>query len=254
MTSDPTKRFSTRVENYIRFRPGYPDALLPLLEERSGLRAGDTVADLGSGTGKLTERFVRRGYTVYAVEPNEPMREAALHLVAAGRCRLIDGTAEATGLPDAGIDLAVSAQAFHWFDFEATLAELARILAPRGRVALIWNVRDETAGRFMIEYEELLANHGTDYRNVGAHGVDTNSRERLFGPDLGKFDCLPNEQRLDRDGLIGRVLSASYAPEPGHPGHDEMIGALDELFRRHQSGGEVVLHYRTEVFHGVLHR
>jgi SAM-dependent methyltransferase len=254
MPSDPTKRFSTRVENYIRFRPGYPEALLPLLEEHASLRAGDIVADLGSGTGKLTVRFLQRGYTVHSIEPNEPMREAARRLGADGRCRLIDGSAEATGLPDAGVDLVVAAQAFHWFDLEPTLVELDRILGPRGRVALVWNVRDETSGRFMTEYEALLASHGTDYRNVGAHGVDTRTRERLFGPGLGKFHRLSNEQRLDREGLIGRVLSASYAPEPGHSGHEEMIAALDRLFLRHEDNGEVVLRYRTEVYHGSFYR
>lgn len=251
---DPTQRFSTRVENYIRYRPGYPEALLPLLEEHGSLRPGDIVADLGSGTGKLTLRFLQRGYTIHAIEPNEPMREAGRRLAADERCRPLDGSAEATGLPDASVDLAVAAQAFHWFDFEPTLAEMARILGPGGRVALIWNVRDQERNRFMTEYETLLANHGTDYHNVGAHRVDTKTRERLFGPDRGKFHWLPNEQRLDRDGLIGRVLSASYAPEQGHPGHEEMVAALDELFRRHERNGEVVLRYRTQVYHGSLHR
>jgi len=252
--SDPTKRFSTRVENYIRYRPGYPEALLPLLEERSTLRHGDLVADLGAGTGKLTERFVERGYSVYSIEPNEPMRLAAGRLVGSGDCRFVDGSAEATGLADSSVDLVAAAQAFHWFDLEPTLDELARILRPGGRVALIWNVRDERCSGFMRDYEALLADHGTDYRNVGAHGVDTGTRERLFGPHRGSFERIPNEQRLGRDGLVGRVLSASYAPEAGHPGHEEMIAALDALFRRHETAGEVVLHYRTEVYHGPFYR
>jgi SAM-dependent methyltransferase len=251
---DPTKRFSTRVENYIRYRPGYPGTLLPLLEEHRSLRPGDIVADLGFGTGKLTVRLLQRGHTVHAIEPNESMREAGRRLAADERCHVIDGSAEATGLPDANVDLAVAAQAFHWFDLEPTLAELARILRPEGRVALIWNVRDEERNRFMAEYEALLATHGTDYRNVGAHRVDNQTRERLFGSDRGKFHWLPNEQRLDRDGLIGRVLSASYVPEPGRPGHEEMIAALEELFRRHERNGEVTLHYRTQVYHGPFCR
>ena len=247
---DPTKRFLTRVENYVRFRPDYPETLLPLLEEHGTLRPGDSVADLGFGTGKLALQFLQRGYRVLAVEPNAAMREAGRRLAADERCTVVDGTAEATGLPDTSVGLAAAAQAFHWFDLEPTLVELKRILKLGGRVALIWNVRDTGHNRFMTEYEELLQQYGTDYHNVGAHGVDGDARRRLFGPERGKFHRLANEQRLDRDGLIGRVLSASYTPEPGCAGHPEMIEALDGLFRAHELNGEVVLRYRTEVYHG----
>ncbi len=254
MPVDPTKRFSTRVENYIRYRPGYPETLLPLLETHSSLRTGDVLVELGSGTGKLTRLFLKHGYRVYAVEPNDPMREAADRLIDDPRCTIVDGTAEATGLPADSADVAVAAQAFHWFDLESAHAELDRVLRPEGRVVAIWNVRDEEGDPFMAEYEQLLAEYGTDYRNVGAHGLTTSERERLFGPGGGRFHRLSNEQRLDRDGLVGRVLSASYAPEPGHPGHEPMVAALHELFRRHQDDGEIVLRYRTEVYHGTLDR
>jgi SAM-dependent methyltransferase len=249
---DPTKRFSTRVEHYRRFRPGYPGSLTSLLREHDSLRPGDVVADLGFGTGKLAELFLADGHVVYAVEPNDEMREAGRQLVGNERCHVVAGRAEQTGLPEAGIDLAVAGQAFHWFEPDATFTELRRILKPAGRLALIWNVRDERWSAFMTEYEALLADHGTDYRNVGAHGIDAPTRKRLFGPRGGLFHELPNEQRLDRDGLIGRVLSASYAPEPGAAGHAAMIEALDDLFRRHENSGAVVLRYRTAVYHGAF--
>ncbi len=254
MTADPTERFSTRVENYIRYRPGYPETLPPLLEAHSSLVPGDVLVDLGSGTGKLTELLLKRGYAVYAIEPNGPMREAAARLIADPDCTMIDGTAEATGLPDACADVAVAAQAFHWFDLEPTRAELDRVLRPRGRVVAIWNVRDKENDPFMAEYEALLAEHGTNYRDVGAHGLGDVQRERLFGPDRGRLDRLANEQRLDLDGLIGRVLSASYSPEPGQAGHAPMVEALETLFGKYQCDGEVVLRYRTEVYHGTLYR
>ena len=251
---DPTGRFSSRVDAYVRFRPGYPAELVPLLEGAGTLRPDDRVADLGFGTGKLAERFVERGYALDAVEPNDEMRTAGADLVPSPLCTVHSGRAEATGLAAGSIGLATAAQAFHWFDVDATLAELGRILAPGGRVALIWNVRDEGASPFMSEYEALLDRHGTDYRNVGAHGVDDAVRRRLFGAAGGRFDRLPNRQRLDRAGLLGRVLSASYAPEPGKPGHEAMVEALDALYLRHRKDDAVELLYRTEIYHGEFAR
>ncbi len=254
MAQDPTRRFSTRVENYVRYRPGYPETLLPLLEKHRTLRPGDTVADLGFGTGKLTERFLERGYPVHAVEPNAEMREAGRRLLADDGCRVVAGRAEATGLPDDSVDLVAAAQAFHWFELEPTLDELARILRSGGRVALIWNVRDEHGDPFMAGYEALLEDCCTDYRDVGAHGVDEPTRKQLFGPGGGAFHRLSYEQRLDREGLVGRVLSASYAPEAGQPGHENLADAIGALFESHQANGEVTLRYRTEVYHGRFER
>ena len=246
--NEPTARFSTRVDNYVRYRPGYPPALIPLLENAGTLCPGDRVADLGAGTGLLTRRFLDAGYDVTPLEPNAPMREAGERLL--GRS-FAATTAEATGFDDRSIDLIVVAQAFHWFDLEPTVAEFRRILAPKGRVALIWNVRDEENDPFMRDYEALLAEHGTDYRNVGAHGADAAARQAIFGRSEGAFDRLPNEQPLDFDGLLGRLLSASYAPEEGTPGYAPMVEALRALYDRYADDDGIKLRYRTEIYHGA---
>jgi hypothetical protein len=164
---DPTKRFSDRVANYIRYRPGYPQALLGFLRERCAWAPAAMIADLGSGTGISSEYFLRHGNTVYGVEPNDSMRDAAEDLLARfDRFHSVSGSAEATTLPDGSVDLVVAAQAFHWFDVDATRREVRRILRPDGHAAIIWNERRVDTTPFLRAYEALLLRHGTDYEKV----------------------------------------------------------------------------------------
>ncbi|HZM01238.1 MAG TPA: methyltransferase domain-containing protein, partial [Planctomycetota bacterium] len=125
---DSVSRFDDRVEDYVRARPGYPAAVVALLEQQ-GLPLGAAVADIGSGTGRLSELLLAAGHAVIGVEPNDAMRAAA----AAGlggqpRFRQLAGRAEATGLGRAAVDAVVAAQAFHWFDAAAARREFQRIL------------------------------------------------------------------------------------------------------------------------------
>lgn len=114
---DSTQRFSTRVANYIKYRPLYPPAVLETLGQRCGLTDRSIIADVGSGTGILAEMFLRNGNTVYGVEPNREMREAGERLlVDYPNFHSIDGTAEATALEDGNVDFVTAGQAFHWFN------------------------------------------------------------------------------------------------------------------------------------------
>ena len=250
---DSTARFSDRVADYVRYRPHYPDAVVRTLHEEVGLPAGAAVADLGSGTGISAELFLRHGCAVWAVEPNREMREAAegwlgeqpaFHSVA--------GTAEATTLPDRSIDLAVAAQAFHWFYPARTRAELARILrSPTSPVALVWNSRQADTTPFLREYERLLLEFGTDYRSVNHRNIDPVRILAFFG---GRFELrrFPNEQSFDFEGLRGRLLSSSYTPPEGHPDHAPMMARLAEIFAEHAEGGRVRFLYDTELYFGAL--
>src|SRR5467141_5189863 len=140
--SRPTERFSSRVENYVRYRPGYPSAAIDLLKTRCGLSPGAVVADIGSGTGILTELLLESGALVIGVEPNDGMRAAAeAHLRAQARFRSVNGTAEATTLAPASIDLLVAGQAFHWFEVEKARREALRVLRSGGFGELLWNER-----------------------------------------------------------------------------------------------------------------
>ena len=247
-----TERFSTRVENYIKYRPGYPPALLDMLRVKCGLGATSRVADIGSGTGILTEPLLETGAEVYAVEPNKEMRTAAERLLSDyGRFRSIDGSAEATTLPPACVDLITASQAFHWFDVPRARREFGRILDSPGWVVLVWNERPVDAGAFLDDYESLLRRHAAEYDRVTNMRADESKIRELFGraPETAVF---PNRQTFDFAGLHGRLMSSSYAPEPGHPEHEPMIAGLRDLFERHHRGGKVLFPYRTLVYYGKL--
>lgn len=248
----PTQRFSNRVENYVRYRPGYPAEVLELLRNFCGLSLDAVVADIGSGTGKLTELLLQSGARVFGVEPNPEMRRAGERFLGANlRFTSVAATAEETSLPDNCADLIVVGQAFHWFDRERSRAEFGRILKPGGWVVLIWNDRRTEGKPFLAAYEALLREFATDYEQVNHRNIDLVALRQFFGTELkmGKF---PYAQHFDFEGLKGRLLSSSYAPEAGQPKHEAMLARLRDIFGAHQQGGRVAFDYDTLVYYGQL--
>lgn len=197
----PEERFSDRVDNYVRYRPHYPQEIIDVLRRETRLSSSSVIADVGSGTGISAELFLQAGCTVHGVEPNREMREAAERLLAAYPAfHSVNGTAEATTLPDHGVDLIVAAQAFHWFNTSATRAEFSRILKPDGHIVLIWNERKLDASPFLREYEALLLRFGTDYATVRHENIDATQLSYFFiGPHA--THTFLNEQRFDFTGL-----------------------------------------------------
>ncbi len=245
MTIDSTRRFTDRVNDYVLYRPRYPREILAYLESEGILSPASTLADLGSGTGFLSELFLDHGCTVYGVEPNEAMRAAGeLHLTGRPNFRSIAATAEATTLRDASVDLVTAGQAMHWFDPKPTLAEIRRIARPPHWFAVVSNDRDLDASDFMRDYEDALNTATPEYRQV--RGCHHSLHEWLDEPGRVRSAGFRNAQVFDRAGLIGRVLSSSYAPMKG-PEHEALINGLNELFQRHQCDGRVTFHYRTKV-------
>jgi SAM-dependent methyltransferase len=253
--ADPTKRFSDRVENYVKYRPRYPREVVDALRAESGLKSSSVIADIGSGTGILTEMLLANGNVVFAVEPNAEMREAAARSLG-GRphFRSVAGRAEATTLPDASVDFVTAGQAFHWFERDATRREFTRILRPGGWVALVWNEREADTTPFLLAYEELLRRHSPDYLAVDHRQIDEEVLDAFFGAGGYRSKTFRNRQDFDYEGLEGRLLSSSYAPLPGHPSHAPMLHDLAAIFRTHASDGHVTFEYRTILFYGRLTR
>lgn len=253
--SNNVERFSTRVENYVKHRPGYPREVLGLLTEECGLTTASVVADVGSGTGILSELFLQNGNRVYGVEPNREMRVAGARLLAAyPHFVSVEGRAEATTLPAASVDFVTAGQAMHWFERDGARREFARVLRPGGWVVVLWNERLTEGTPFLEAYERLLLDYGTDYREVSHKYAEGSLIEPFFGAGRYRSRTFPNRQVFDLDGLRGRLLSASYVPESGHPSFTPMMRALDALFREHARDGRVSVEYETKVYYGRLRK
>jgi SAM-dependent methyltransferase len=237
------ERFDDRADDYVRYRPSYPPQAIDAILDGLGPPASILDADIGAGTGISARLIADRGVRVVAIEPGEVMRGAAVPHP------LVDwlaATAEATALRTQSVDLIVCAQSFHWFRPPEALAEFARILKPSGRLALMWNRRNRN-DPFTAGYRQAILDVGGE----------SEAERMIFDPTVipssGRFRSpvrwlVPNAQRLDLDGLIGRARSASYVPKTGAAA-DRLIAVLRDLHARHADrNGVVTLVYDTEIF------
>jgi SAM-dependent methyltransferase len=249
---DPTRRFSNRVENYVRYRPGYPPAIAPLLESECGLTPGSVIADLGSGTGIFSELFLKHGNEVFGVEPNAEMRAAGEKLLAKyPKFSSVDGTAEATTLAAESVDFVAAGQAFHWFDRNRTRSEMVRILKPAGWVVLAWNGFRVESSPLNAAYHELLLRYGTDYQEAGCE-LNDEEMDSFYAPNRCAKKLFRNRQDFDFEGFKGRLLSMSFTPEPDDPTYEPMLRELREIFDRNQKDDSIVLEYDSPIYYGQL--
>ena len=250
--ADPTLRFSARVENYIRFRPGYPAQVLETLRIECGLTPAAIVADIACGTGIFARMLLDNGNPVIGVEPNLEMRQAAERLLAGySNFEAIAGTAESTTLPERSVDFVTAAQAAHWFDLAKARKEFARIVKPGGWVVLIWNERCVDTTPFLRAYEKLLIAYATDYEQV-RHEHTTDNIGSFFEPSPFETRVFDMRQEFVYDDLEGRLLSSSYAPMQGHPKYVPMLKDLRRVFDQYTKNGRVSMDYVTRVYFGRL--
>lgn len=266
---NPTGRFSDRAADYVKYRPSYPTEAIDAVLE--GLNPGGTssqpvrepaplvAADVGAGTGISAKLLAERGVRVIAIEPNAGMREAGAHFLreqsgdglcsppgsrkgglespppdtcGGVRVEWRDGTAEATGLEDASVDLVLCAQSYHWFEPVAACREFGRVLRPGGRLALMWNDADESDPVSRGYYDLVRAASA----GVGPTSHQTVAKdphvEAPFADAQMRRLHFRNEQRLDEEGLIGRAMSASYVPKVGEKA-ERLVEGLRRLHAEH---------------------
>jgi SAM-dependent methyltransferase len=227
--------FASVADAYERGRPGYPDESVRWLVGNEPV----DVVDLGAGTGKLTRSLVALGHRVTAIEPLAEMRAHIEKTVPAAR--VLDGRAESIPLPDGSADVVTSAQAFHWFDHARALTEIARVLRPGGRLALVWNVRDDRVP-WVAALSEAIGSETVDSDDteepISASGLFGAVEEAVFG----------FAQRLDREQLLDLVLSRSYCATKPAAEREPVFAAVAELFDQHAVGGMIELPYMTECF------
>lgn len=251
---NPKRVFSSRVENYIKYRPGYPVEVLYTLVTECGLAPNWHVADIGSGTGLLARLFLDFRCTVIGLEPNEEMRMAGNQILAGyPGFTSLPGSAEATGLVDASIDLVSAGMAFHWFDAPRARDEFRRILTPDGWVALVWHRMLTGPDSFMQAYTSLVHKYSPGWTETLRRDQPGGSLDLpgFFGSTYHRT-AYPIQQFLDWNGLCGRTLSIAHVPQPGNPTHQPMFSRLHEIFNRYQNNGQIAIHYETELYFGRL--
>ncbi|MEO7428761.1 MAG: class I SAM-dependent methyltransferase [Acidimicrobiales bacterium] len=213
---------------YEAARPGYPEAALAVLRDQVGIGAGTIVVDLAAGTGKLTRRLVELGADVTAVEPVEGMRAQLARVLP--DVAALDGMAEEIPLEDGSLDVVTVAQAFHWFDAPAALVEVARVLRPGGRLALLWNERDESTP-WVAEMSRL----------IGWHERTVSRYQHVSWPDIiaasGRYEPLEErvvhwDQPMTRELLADRVRSISYIAAMPTPQREKFVTEVVNLARR----------------------
>jgi SAM-dependent methyltransferase len=226
MPETPAARtFDQTAEIYEQARPGWPAAAVDHVAREAGLEPTATVLDLGAGTGKLTRVLVERFERVIAVEPLDGMRAVLESVVP--HAEVFAGKAEAIPLADDSVDAVFSGEAFHWFDGERALAEIARVLRPRGGLALLWNVPGRPTEPSIGAAGELVNTRGSPERRVSRY--DSGEWREPFAEspfeDLreARFD---NPQVVDREGMVAYLASMSWiAVLPD----DERTELLDEV-------------------------
>lgn len=249
---DYKQRFSSRVENYIKYRPGYPEEIIPILKNEIRFKKEEVVADIGSGTGISAKLFLENGNTVYGIEPNEPMRKAAEGwLNAYDKFISIHGSAEQTTLNDNSVDLIVCAQAFHWFDRAQAKLEFNRIAKNDAHLCLIWNDRKKKDA-FQQDYEKLIQQYAIDYNEVSHRNISAEIISAFYNPNKFKEILLNYEQHFDLQGLIGRITSSSYMPNEGDENFPQLRNAIVDLFNSHKQNEMVTFAYDTFLYIGQI--
>lgn len=252
MTTGVQRAFSLSVENYIRYRPAYPPGLLAALQSKCALTSGAVIADVGCGTGLLAQLFLEGGNVVYGIEPNAAMREACEHLLNGHPMfHSVDGSAESTRLPHASVDFVICGQSFHCFDPDEARSEFLRILRPQGWAVVVWNERRTSASSFMRDYERVASTYGVDYRRMAMKFPRSATLPALY---RGKYSeaAFRNQQILDFEALRGRYLSATHAPQEGHPNYEPALADLRQTFEAHEIDGKVRFEYDTRMYYARL--
>jgi ubiquinone/menaquinone biosynthesis C-methylase UbiE len=246
LVNDATRRFSRRVDNYAKYRPGYPPTLVDFLKDECQLTPACIVADIGSGTGLLTGLFLDNGNLVYGVEPNLEMRQAAERILKGySRFRSLEASAESTTLESGSIDFVTVGRALHWFDFEKALSEFSRILKPQGWVVIVW-LKRKTSSPLLAGYDKLLLTYAKDHKEKKQR---QRVMEGLLTAAAFKKRTLEGKWTLDFENLKGQTLSFSVSPEMGDPNYGPMLDGLDALFQRYQENGKVTVNYETVIYY-----
>jgi len=243
--------FTGRVEEYAKYRPGYPEQIINLLENKIEFDEAKDIADVGCGTGRLSRLFLTNANLVFGVEPNEEMRLMSEKLLSKFINFIsIEGTAEVTKLATSSVDIISVGQAFHWFDLKKTKKEFKRVLRKDGHVVIVWNERTNNS-QVMKAVNKILKSLNQEHEEAEKNLVDKNLLNTFYGVEKVGSSTIPNYQMLDLAGLKGRIQSISYVPESGKE-NKKIMDEIKDVFEKYNNGGLVKIEYTTRIFYGKL--
>ncbi len=249
---DNTHNFNGLAADYTLGRPTYANAFIDDLYSKYGFSKQAVIADIGSGTGKFAKQLLDKGNSVYAVEPNDDMRNTSVsELGHYDKFRAIKGTATDTTLANNSVDYITTAQAFHWFDTLLFKAECQRILKDNGLVFLIWNMRD-MSDEANQKCHSIYTKYCPHFKGFGGGIEKDDARITLFFDNKYEYLEYDNPLFYDKERFIRRSLSGSYSLKPGNEYYDDYINELSELFEQHATNGILTMENKTVVYLGKL--
>lgn len=247
-------RFDGKGELYTKFRPNYPYEFIDYLYSETGFTSESVIADIGSGTGKLTGQLLERGSKVFAVEPNPDMRRIAeSSFEGVNNFVSVNASAENTTLEDKSVDFVTAAQSFHWFDRQSFKRECRRILKENGNVILVWNSRDETSPLVKENYE-VNKRFCPDFKGFsgGMNGFENADAFKDFFEGDYEIRVFENPLKFDEKGFIGRNLSSSYSLKSNERCYEDYITQLKKIFEKYSSDGVLIMPNLTRCFIGSV--
>ena len=251
-----TTRFSTKAERYARYRWGYAPEAIQAVFGISGLTPDVIVADIGAGTGLVTREFAGRVAKIYAVEPNQPMREIAERLLNRHPTFIsVDGRAEATTLADLSIDLIVVGQALHWFEPQAALKEFRRILKPEGWLAALFQPPPSNDHAIYRELKPVFSvENGWDTTPSPKPQYGDSHTDYYFGIGNGTKMHFPQTWQESWEEFIGGILSDSHSPDDTHPAFQRFVSAVQQVFDQFCDNGSLQVLGGTDLVIGKLRK
>ena len=249
-------KFDGRGSSYAKGRPSYPQAFIDYLYADVGITPNSVIADIGSGTGKLTRLLLERGSRVFAVEPNAHMRASAEpDLARFDNFISIDSYAENTTLVAASVDFVTVATAFHWFDRQAFKMECRRILKEDGKVVIVYNSRDEESD-LVKKFYEVNRRYCPGFQNFVGSGTmlrpGNAGRYNDFFTGDQMVKIIGNDLIYNEADFIARSLSSSYALRENDENFSEYVKELTAFFQKYSVNNVLVMPNITHSYTGKV--
>jgi SAM-dependent methyltransferase len=249
--------FGRQAGSYAKVRPAYPAAVMETLTSLLPPTPDVHVCDLAAGTGILTRQLLDSGYRVTAVEPVGGMREELERQLAKAGVDILDGTAEHLPLDDRSVDAVTVGQAFHWFDPQPALTDIARVLKPGGVLLMVWNARDENVD-WMRQWGDLVA-------DLGGGRPYQDHRELLWEDVVAESGLLtplehlevPQGQTGTPELVIERTRSTSFIAALPPERHQHALDAVAQLLATHpdtRGRDQITIPYNTQIYWCRLNR